>query len=165
MALQIYGLFTSAKDAYLPQQWLSLGGLHQATPPGPGTPPREQTPRDQAPSPRSRAPGPGTPSLLTESQTPVKTLPCPNFVAGGNKQQTSKKIFTFAFAFVRCEWALKGPFTLNDSVTITVTLTGGTFDLFDGHSVSGRMDCIPNLPINVTFVPVTVTESLGVNEP
>ena len=23
--------------------------------------------------------------LLTESQTPVKTLPCPNFVAGGNK--------------------------------------------------------------------------------
>ena len=25
-----------------------------------------------------------TPPLLTESQTPVKTLPCPNFVAGGN---------------------------------------------------------------------------------
>ena len=25
------------------------------------------------------------PPLLTESQMPVKTLPCPNFVAGGNK--------------------------------------------------------------------------------
>ena len=24
------------------------------------------------------------PPLLTESQTPVKILPCPNFVAGGN---------------------------------------------------------------------------------
>ena len=26
------------------------------------------------------------PPLLTESQTPVKTLPCPNFVAGGNER-------------------------------------------------------------------------------
>ena len=29
----------------------------------------------------------------------------------------------------------------------------------------GRMGCIPILSVNVTFVTVTVTESLGVNEP
>ena len=28
-----------------------------------------------------------TPPSLTESQTPVKTLPCPNFVAGGNNKK------------------------------------------------------------------------------
>ena len=28
-----------------------------------------------------------TPPLWTESQTPVKTLPCPNFVAGGKNRQ------------------------------------------------------------------------------
>ena len=42
------------------------GGLHQ--------PPREQTPPEQ------------TSPLLTESQTPVKTLPYPNFVAGGKNE-------------------------------------------------------------------------------
>ena len=65
-----------------------------ADPPGPG-PPQEQTPpRDQAPPPETcckacwditcNACWDSTP-LWTESQTPVKTLPCPNFVAGGNK--------------------------------------------------------------------------------
>ena len=49
------------------------GGLHQA-PPGPGTPP-----------------GSRPPSLWTESQTPVKISPCPNFVAGGNKLNISTK--------------------------------------------------------------------------
>ena len=33
-------------------------------------------------------PGPGTPPL-TESQTPVKTLPCPNFVEGGKKVKST----------------------------------------------------------------------------
>ena len=53
-----------------------LGTLREHTPLGPGTPsgadPPEQTPRYQAPPP------------LTESQMPVKTLPYPSFVAGGN---------------------------------------------------------------------------------
>ena len=30
-----------------------------------------------------------TPPLWTESQMPVKTLPCPNFVAGGNNRSLS----------------------------------------------------------------------------
>ena len=47
------------------------GGLHQAPPP-------QQTPTPGA------VPPPQTPPPLTESQTPEKTLPCPNFVAGGN---------------------------------------------------------------------------------
>ena len=48
------------------------------SPPAPReqTPPWEQTP----PSPQDQPP----PPPLTESQTPVKILPCPNFVAGGN---------------------------------------------------------------------------------
>ena len=53
---------------------------------------------------------------------------------------------------------LKGLFTPNDSVNGTVTLAGGTFDVFDGH-------CIPILPINITFVTVMVVKSLGLNEP
>ena len=73
-------------------------GCGPGGPPGPGTPPRTRhTPRDQVPSlgpgtpleqtpsrTRHQPPGPGTP-LLTELQMPVKTLPCPNLVAGGNK--------------------------------------------------------------------------------
>ena len=51
-----------------------------------------------------------------------------------------------------------GRFTPNDSVT--VTLMGGTFDLFDEYC-DGRMGFIPILPVNVTIV----TESLDVNEP
>ena len=67
------------------------GGLHQACPLD-QAPPRSRPPWDQA-LPRSRPPGTRQPPgadpprtrhpLLTESQTPVKTLPCPNFVAGG----------------------------------------------------------------------------------
>ena len=49
------------------------GGLHWA-------PPQDATPQEQTP------PGPGPSPVWTESQTPVKTLPCPNFVAGGNKE-------------------------------------------------------------------------------
>ena len=51
------------------------------TPLGAGTPPLPPY-QDQAPPP---PPGPDPPALLTESQTPVKTLPCPNFVTGGNE--------------------------------------------------------------------------------
>ena len=67
------------------------GGYPQGTP-GAGTPLEQATPRSRQPpeadTPQSRhppdqtPPGPGIP-LLTESQTPVKTLPCPNFVADG----------------------------------------------------------------------------------
>ena len=62
-----------------------------ADPPGPDPPWDQTTPQDQAPPEQTAPgpgtplpPGPGTPPLLTESQMPVKTLPCPNFVAGGN---------------------------------------------------------------------------------
>ena len=56
------------------------------------------------------------PPLWTESQTCVKTLPCPNFVTGGNKNKqgpkrngskTKRQTFAFASVFVQCEWALK----------------------------------------------------------
>ena len=61
---------------YLPSPW------DQATPPPPRADP---FPRDQEQTPPGADPPPcrGTLPLLTESQTPVKTLPCPNFVAGG----------------------------------------------------------------------------------
>ena len=49
------------------------------------------------------------------------------------------------------ETRCKGSFTPSGSVTVTVTLMGGPFDLFDGT---------PFLPVNATFM----TESLGVNE-
>ena len=49
----------------------------------PPTTPPDQTPpgADTLPPPRQHTP---PCYLLTESQTPVKILPCPNFVAGGN---------------------------------------------------------------------------------
>ena len=37
--------------------------------------------------------------------------------------------------------------------------------IFLTGTVTDRMGCIPIMPVNVTFVPVTVTESLGVIEP
>ena len=40
-----------------------------------------------------------TPPLLTESQTPVKTLPWPNFVAAGNKWH--RYVFLF---WEKCQW-------------------------------------------------------------
>ena len=49
----------------------------------------------------------------------------------------------------------KGLFTPNDSVTITITLTGGTFDPFDMYCKMGMQSI---LPVNVTFLMVTVTE-------
>ena len=52
----------------------------------PGTPPEQNPPGSDPPG--AHPPGPGTPPLWTESQTPVKTLPCPNFVAGGKKPIT-----------------------------------------------------------------------------
>ena len=55
------------------------GGGSPPAPPGTRHPAKEQTPGPGTP------PGPGNPPLWTESQTPVKTLPCLNFVAGGNK--------------------------------------------------------------------------------
>ena len=59
----------------------------EQSPQGPGTP-QEQTPFFSRNPPGTRHPQgqvpPGTKHpLLTQSQTPVKTLPCPNFVAGG----------------------------------------------------------------------------------
>ena len=48
----------------------------------PGTPP-----------PRSRPPSP----LLTESQTPVKILLCPNFVAGGKQMAGRNALFGTVF--------------------------------------------------------------------
>ena len=50
------------------------------------------------------------------------------------------------------------------SVTVTITLTGAPLIFLTG-TVMGRMGCIPVLPINVMFVTVLVTESLGVNRP
>ena len=74
----------------------SGGGLHQATVPHlpleqippEQTPPRADTPQQQTPPgadppPQSRPPQDQTHPPLAESQTPVKILPCPNFVAGG----------------------------------------------------------------------------------
>ena len=55
----------------------------EQTPPGSRyPPPRADTPWEQTP-PRADTPKEQTPPLLTESQTPMKILPCPNFVAGG----------------------------------------------------------------------------------
>ena len=67
-------------------------------PPGPG-PPWDQAPPGTRNPPWEQTPlGPGTPSLdqapplLTESQMPVKTLPCPNFVAGGKYKYKNNNI-------------------------------------------------------------------------
>ena len=65
--------------------------------------------------------------------------------------------------FDNCEDAIdrsKGLFTPNVFVTITVTLTGDTIDLFDLFA-TGKMGCLP-MPVNVM---VTVAESLGMNRP
>ena len=51
----------------------------------------------------------------------------------------------------QCVWTIKVCSYLSDSVTIM--LTGGTFDLLTGI-VIGRMDCI-------TILPVKITGSLG----
>ena len=48
----------------------------------PGSP-GGSSPREEAP-PRGSTPQEEASPLLTESQSPVKILPCPNFVAGGN---------------------------------------------------------------------------------
>ena len=42
----------------------------------------------------------GRPPLWTESQTPVKTLPWPNFVAAGNKHKCTLVTIFFHFHFV-----------------------------------------------------------------
>ena len=47
----------------------------------------------------------------------------------------------------------KGLFTPTDSISATIILTGGTFDLFDGHCDGQNAHF---LPINVRFVTVTV---------
>ena len=72
MCMQLYGQFPKEQE-YIPVGCVSSAAV--AVPGGspPAPPPQEQTP------PGRRHPSP----LLTESQTPVKTLPCPNFVAGG----------------------------------------------------------------------------------
>ena len=83
MHRDIATIFRSLVDPLIIQECIPVGcvppaavavwggdGLHQAPPP-------EETPRDQAP------PSGADPPLWTESQMPVKTLPCPNFVVGG----------------------------------------------------------------------------------
>ena len=55
----------------------------QAPPPLRAGTPRTRHPRDKA-FPQDQTPSYQTP-LLTESQTSVKILPCPNFVAGGKR--------------------------------------------------------------------------------
>ena len=69
---------------------------------------------------------------------------------------------------LRFQWnygITKGLFTPSDSDTVTITLMGWAAPLiFMTATVTGRMGCIPILPVNVTFVTVTVTESPGVNE-
>ena len=74
------------------------GGFSTRHPPGIRHPPEQTPPGTRHPSartrqppaadpPGSRHPLPGTRTpLLPESQTPVKILPCPNFVAGGNNR-------------------------------------------------------------------------------
>ena len=52
----------------------------------------------------------------------------------------------------------------NNSVTVTVTFTGGTLILLAG-SAMGRIGCTSILPVKVAFVTVPVTESLRVNKP
>ena len=76
-------------EVAIPGVW----GLHQAspragTPQDQTSPHRSRHPPDQTPGsrpPRSRHPPWARHPPLTESQTPVKTLPCPTFVAGGNE--------------------------------------------------------------------------------
>ena len=77
----------TARSSSRPGGGVGVGGLHQAHPPGADPP--EQTP------PRSRHPP--TPPPLTESQTPVKILPCPNFVAGGKKMAGRNALFGIVF--------------------------------------------------------------------
>ena len=45
-----------------------------------------------------------TPPLLTESQMPVKTLPCPNFVVGGKyfEKQMSCELIALEMSFTKC---------------------------------------------------------------
>ena len=57
----------------------------EQAPSGPGTPLGASTPPDKAP-PGSKHPPDLAPPLWTESQTPLNIQPCPNFVAGGNKE-------------------------------------------------------------------------------
>ena len=50
-------------------------------------------------SPPGPPPGSRPPPLGTESQTPVKKLPCPNFVAGGNNYNSADETETQLEAF------------------------------------------------------------------
>ena len=79
--------------------------LWPSAPPSRHPPKSRHPPGIRHPFPRSRPPwrpaarhagilpamhaGIAPPPLLTESQMPVKTLPCPNFVAGGNNGSLS----------------------------------------------------------------------------
>ena len=64
--------------------------------------------------------------------------------SGGNSGHGSKR---YVQTNLQCRWLhtfgqTKGLFTPNDPATVTVTLTGGTFDLFDGHC-DGHCDAYP----------------------
>ena len=52
----------------------------------------------------------------------------------------------------------------NDTITVTVTLIHNTFDPFKGHC-EGQNGLHTHFAHNLTFVVVTVTELLGLNEP
>ena len=64
---------------------------HSSSRPGgspPGTPPGADLPGGGTHPPTQDQISPwNRPPLLTESQTPVKILPCPNFIAGRNKRE------------------------------------------------------------------------------
>ena len=70
----------------------------------------------------------------------MPNVPNPVLIAGG-KPLASENSAVYS----------KGSFTPNDSVIVSVTLTGGAFDLFHGHC-NDRIGCMPILAVNVTFV-------------
>ena len=61
---------------------------------------------------------------------------------------------------VRCKQTLRGLFTPNDSITVTIRLWAAPLIFLTG-TVIGRIGCIPIVPVNVTFL----MESFGVNRP
>ena len=74
-------------------------------------------------SPPGTPPGPGTPKsrplLLTESQTPVKTLPYPNFIAGGKKAKVNPSLLVSLFAGSSLNSGTLFCFNLKHTVIVT----------------------------------------------
>ena len=84
-------LASASGGGFLVRGWCLLGGV---------SPPGESAPRGIWSRGCVSAPGGGRaplPLLWTESQTPVETLPWPNFVAAGNK--TNQALFQITMMF------------------------------------------------------------------